>query len=1063
MPALDVANRALMRTRPISRDWWLYIYQPLELWRGTVGGTPAQGDRALTVATVGGDVTDLVAGMTIRVTDAAGNLKEPPPSRVRFKSYSAPTMTIAENAIDWVAGDILYGMRLFELWPRIPYINPATGEQFKDRDIAWTSDADAQLPKANSGPAVIALLVGATVDTVFKDEGSFDCPGGNAVVSHQYAALPAVGSGDPGAPTVSAGAENTPTVTYRWDTAGYYYVSHTVTDGNAKTGVVYTPVVIDGGTLSVNRVVPGSRSWDGSGWSLARDVITLDGVDTTWYDGAPAFLTADTYAVPTQAYVDNRSNLRWSGWLTEDSTDRDAYSRGVSFRAVSTAHIMKNIPAYPVRMVTDAAPSDWYEFTSLSIDSIAYLLGLWHSTLMWVADYHPTLEDEWVGGAGARARPGENCRSGDLLGQINAVLAAAQADLRCDRQGITRAMRNEWFLTAAEEAARVTVFTLQNGDFSRIRYGPHQHRAQVREVRSSGVDGSGNPYIAGAPGPSPLDGGRPAEEVKLSPKSQAELNQWAGQELAIANWHGQITLRMSGEYDVTDPALGEFIAGALATYDSRIPDGPYSVQSVSFEDDHRLGLTIGEWTLLPDPGKYPAQARALPLEPPAPPPPADYPDPEELPPVEPIGSGEVWVLGTKGGGVVYTLNMRSGNPPTWAQLNGGLADSSFIRWFTGDRKRPSSHLACIDDTSEVYVHTSWRDGGNWSLALSEAAASAIIAVEVGTINTLVISQVYAFARDVDTESYLYAVVTGTGADYGSYARVLWSQDWGTSWAVFDWRIVGRFHAFVSAPTCDYSTIEQILVLSKTTVAMDSSPQTGYGGLAFNPTTGQLILGARCRAGALSRSNLFRANYGDGGGWGKPYFNWTDPQCPMDTGAGGDAVGGKEGTPTQGPGGVCISGAGTLFMGNWRTHEDDPFSPDVASLMNADTMLVYPGAREIGIAPDMIVATPDPADDFIALEVSSGETNVYRNSGVAYQATINRICWFVQCYPILVDGRLILIVGRATGIQSEADALEPELVFYSEDGGNSFVEKGQTMFAGFSVLGITGAHSDPSSD
>lgn len=761
MPVLDAANLALMRTRPISRDWTLYIYQPLELWRGTVGGAPSQGDRALTVATVSGDVTDLVAGMTIRVTDAAGNLKTPPASRVRFKSYGAPVMTVAENAIDWTVGDILYGMRLFELWPRIPFVNPTTAVQFKDRDIAWTTDAAAQLPKANSGPDAVALLTGATVDIVFKDEGSFDCPGGNAVVSHLWAALPAVGSGDPGAPTVSAGGEATATVTYRWPDAGYFYVSHTVTDGNGETGVVYTKVIIDDGTLPTSRVVPGSRGWDGSGWALSRDVITLDGVDSTWYDGAPVLVVADTYAVPTQAYVDNRSNLRWSGWLTEDSTDRDAYDRDVSFRAVSTVHLMRNIPAYPVRMNSEAVPTDWYGFTDLSIDSVVYLLGLWHSTLMWIADYHPTLEDEWVGGAGARARPGENCKGNRLLGQMDDVMAAAQGNIRCDRQGIVRAMRNEWFLTVAEQAARVTVLTLLDSDFMSIRYGPHPHKAKVREVRASGVDGASNPYLVGAPGSSPLDGGQPQEETRLAPKSAAELQRWAGQQLAIENWGVQAALDMSGEYDVVDPALGELIAGALNTYDSRVPDGPYSIWSVSFDDDHDRGLTLGAWTLLPAPGVYPAEDRDIPV----------VPDPPATPPIPTEGYPELpepeldWpstiYVGTRTLGVYYSGTFTgpdTGLQPTWTAVNSGLGATDVRQLGIDYFDREVRQFCLLEAARDLYRR---EDSGTWATILTNAEARTALGLAVGQI------MYFSPDRGIDGTMFVFFAVAA-GADEGLY-------------------------------------------------------------------------------------------------------------------------------------------------------------------------------------------------------------------------------------------------------------------------------------------------------
>jgi len=766
MPALDAANVALLQTRPLGRNWSIYVYQPLELWRGTVGGAPAQGDRELTVATVSGDPTDLQTGMTIRVTDSLGNPKTPPLSKVRFKLYigAGPTLRVAENAIPWVAGDIVYGMRLFEPWPRIPWIDPETGVQYKDRTNAWISDANAQRPKANAGPACIANLVGGQADTVFKDEGSFDCPDGNAIGTWQWAALPAVGSGDPGAPTVVAGAENAATVTYRWTTAGYYYVSLTVTDANAMTGIVYVPVIIDDGTLARGYAVPGDRGWANYGWTLSRRLVSLltVGVDTAWFDGAPVFLVADTQATAPQAFFDNRSNLRWSGWLKEDTTRRDAYGRGIDFRAISTAHVMSQIPAYRVRLNSEAAPTDWYGYTNLSVESAAYLLFLWHFS-HWICDYYPTPEDEWVGGAGARARPGENAHADNILDQINGVLHAANANLRCGRQGELHVMRHEWLLSAAEQAGRATVMTLANQDIQEVTYGPRQHQARTREVIASGVDGTSTPYLAGAPGASPLDGGRPSEISRLSPKTAAELRQWAGQQLALDNWDAMARVTMSGEYDAFDPARGEFVAGTLSSFDSRIPDGPYSIESARFRDDHRTGVTVSELTLLPDPDQYPAEDRPIP-ESPEPPPPDDLPIDDYPPLPEPgvIGWPTEVYFGTKTLGVYYTDDfVGAGDPgqPTWEAVNDGLGATD-VRQMGIDVHSATYRQFCLLETArDLYRLEDRENGGTWETILTNAAARTVLGLAGGYI------MYFSVDRGVDGTMYaLFAYFSDGGAD-----------------------------------------------------------------------------------------------------------------------------------------------------------------------------------------------------------------------------------------------------------------------------------------------------------
>ena len=543
MPVLNAADLQNLRARPVGRNWTYYVFQPATTWSGTVGGAPSRADRALTVATVAGNPLNIRADSTLRVTNAAGAPKDYP-SRVRIRSYNAigPVLTVADNDIDWVNGDRIYAMRLFELWPRYVYIDPATGTQYKDRDIAWVDDNTAQPPKANAGPAAIATLVGGQADVIFADNGSFVVPTGGAVASYLWSTYG-------GAPAVVAGALNTNTVTLRYTTAGYYYVTLTVTDANGKTALRHVPVIIDDGTLG-RRVESGGRSWDHYGWVLNRELLGIDADDSFFYDGAPCFLAADTQNTAAGAFADNRSNLRWSGWLMEDRLRRPFYRRSINYRAVSSAHILANIPAFPVGVRSDAAPADWYELTGLCLDSVCFHLMHWHSTAMQVCDYYAT--GEWA----TRLRPGENCRADDLLSQVDDVLHACYGNLRCDRQGMLRAMRDEWHLSVAEQAARARVLTIQDSDFMEITYGPRKHRAVVRETRLLGVDGASNPYMSGAPGDAPLEGGRPLEVQKLSPISQAELNQWAGQELAVQNWQWIIRMPFSGEGDCVDPALG---------------------------------------------------------------------------------------------------------------------------------------------------------------------------------------------------------------------------------------------------------------------------------------------------------------------------------------------------------------------------------------------------------------------------------------------------------------------------------------------------------------------------
>lgn len=783
MPAMNAADLAALRATPIGRDLTLFVFQPAVVWQGTVGGAPAYGDTDLTVATTFGNPADIEPGWTVRVETAAGAKKQHP-SRVRFKSYSAPTMTVAENAIEWIAGDVLTAIRLPEIWPKPPYIDAATDPptQYKDGDIAWPGIDESQPPKANAGPAAIARMSGGVADVVFRDWDSFQCPSGDPIGAGNY-----LWEFFGGAPAVIAGGVNTSTVTMRYTTAGYYLARLTVTDDNGIEGYVWIFVIIDDGTLSRTRIEPDERRWSSPGWVLTRRLMGVDGVDqwAYFYDGAPVFLVADSDDTATSAFFTDRSNLRWSGWLSEDRLSRSAYSREATYRAVSSAHILSNVPAYGVRFNSEAVPTDWYGFTDLSIDSVVYLLLHWHSTAMQVCHYEPI--GEWT----TRSRPAENCDLEDVLAQVNHVLTACYADLRCDRAGILRAMRHEWFLSAAEKAARATVLTLTNADFQNLDYGPRPHRPDVSQIRLLGVDSASSPFMSGAPGPVALEGGRPAEKQYLAPIDQDELNRWAGQDLAYRNWDQTVRLVMRGEWDCVDPAYGEYIAGTLSTFDPRAPDGPYSIVGVRFRDDHEVGVTIGEWELLPDPIAYSGETREFP-EVPDPPEPDDPPDDGYEPPTPELGSGEVVIGGTYGAGVVYTLDALSGNPPTWYQLNGGLGDDSEIFWLVVDQTAPGLRAACLDGNKDLYVNNNWRGGDNWTLSLANS-----------TLDTWASTTTEPVCLRSGPHGTLLLAFHQINGGYLNETTFAISTDWGVSWDYLDapWINWGLWE---DDPICDHT-------------------------------------------------------------------------------------------------------------------------------------------------------------------------------------------------------------------------------------------------------------------
>lgn len=774
MPQLTAGDRTILRRKPVGRQWKLYVYQPEVVWGGTVDESPDQGADEFEVVTAVGNPANMIADSTIRITDST-NRRKLMPSKVRFKEYDAgppEVLTVADNAIDWAVGDILTAVRLFEIWPRVYWVDPNTGEHYKDGEIDYTNDAAAQPPKANGGPAAIGDLVGGVCDITFRDEGSFAVPSGGAPASYLWTPLG-------GAPAVQAGALASTWVTLRYTTAGYYYMQYEVTDANGETGVRYIPVIIDDGTLCRRNVDVGDRYWDRMGWALSRRWIGVDQYGSYFYDGAPVFLVSDSYNTVPGAFAENRAKLRWSGWLTEENVDRTMYDRTVTYRAVSSSHILQNIPAFSMRLVDDSDPdaeASWYYYSDLSTDSAVYLLGKWHSTMMEVCDYHPT--GEWL----TRARLGENAEADDLLSQLNNILVAVWADLRCDRQGILRAMRHEWHLSAAEQAARATVMTLDPQDFGHVAYGPRRMQSTTRSVRVAGVDDADNPLLAGAPGDFILDGGRPQEQNYLAPIDQDEMNQWAGQHLAFLNWATSVRLRMTGEYDVVDPALGEYINANLYQIDDRLPRGTqaYSVIGVRFRDDHAAGVTIGEWELLPDPKAYPGSTIVVPEIPPEPTP--SIPEDDYSPPIPKVWPYRMYVA-TFDKGVYYSSDFSGpdGAMPHWTAYNtidgdgNTLADYGVHCFDVGPDDRVN-YQYLIDSTDYQFYRR--VNEANWTKEYTIAAADAAL---VGDGEANGTGRFTWFDPDPAHAGHIYALYRSRN-DASSRSYVFKSTDHGDTFA-----------------------------------------------------------------------------------------------------------------------------------------------------------------------------------------------------------------------------------------------------------------------------------------
>lgn len=764
MPTIPPGEQTEIRSGPIGRSLALYVFQPQTIWNADITGGPYEvGALVLETTNPSGNPGLVGVDQTIWVTTSGGVSL----GRVRCRSLDGTTLTVAENAIPWEDGVKVYVKLLYEIWPKWPYFDADTETIYKDRDITWVSDARTQSPKANAGPMAIGRFNGGGyAELTFTGGRSFKVPSGAAVDGYNWEVFGTASY------TVVGGGLTQETVTIRFSEAGYFYVVLTVADG-AETGVVRVPVVIDDGTAPFTRLQYDPRRWAEYGWELDFSLMGVYGLlyDGLIYEGALVGLAAldDRQTAPSAFYTD-RANVRWQGWLISDDVERDALTRLGGFAAISSAHMLARLRAFPTRVEDSGSPTNWHTLTNVCLDSAVYHVGLWHSTLMSTCHWEPT--GEWQN----RPIQAQSFEAGNLLEQFNEVLKAAKGAMRCDRQGIVRAWRNPWFMSSIEQAALDTVLTLQASDWERITVSGRDYRPKQSEIVMGGYADT-TPLLAGSPGQSPLEGGGATEEQGLAPVDQTELTRWAGQGLAVANRQIEAQLDMTGEFDVFDPAIAELVAGDLPSYDSRMPDGPYVVAGAEIDFNPQTGVSRNRITLLPDPGQYPGEAREIPPIPD--PPPSDPIDwwPAPIEPPIPIGWPSQLYVGTRVSGVYFTNDFDGPGTaqPTWTAVNGGLASTVIHHMGINPFDRANGQFCMTGDyyvTPEDVVLYRRLNQGSWVEVLDQAAYAAITGLPGSVLAW--------FCLDHSVEGRLWVVGHVHDADGGTWA--LYSDNLGTTWS-----------------------------------------------------------------------------------------------------------------------------------------------------------------------------------------------------------------------------------------------------------------------------------------
>jgi hypothetical protein len=557
--------------------------------------------------------------------------------------------------------------------PRITEVNNVV-TFLEDYDMGWNAQDDVLPPKANAGPPVCAFIgVGGYVDVSFVGEQSFTTEVGAAVDSWHWDF--ADGVVQPGHTVNDEGTCDDPVVV-RFSQAGFRYVSLTVTDdsGRDRPGVVYVPVWTfddDNPPLLVQSILQkGNPNWRLNVTAFA----TNDTASRPFYyfpDGALVVLFTTTEYPDGSTDVGgfcHRENVRFTGWLEQESLSFDYNAGTVKFTAIDHVLMMQKLPGFAYTL-EDATPTDWYTVDDLDIDRATHAHLERRSTVNRVCHVEP------LGDGQNRPVYAQPFEDGNVYAQVQEhLLSDAMASLLSDRQGVLGATRDPQVMSAAQRVNVATVCTLEQSDWLNEMDETKPHQDEVGYVRLGGF-AYDNPLLSEAPSICPSRQDVAIFKEGFLVEDQAELNRWSG-----CTWSKQnnpyksVPVELRGNWPVFDPAFQEYTQ--LTAPDpldrNQWTDEAFVVREVTFRDDARGGLSVTSLVLEMESRVWYGTTKSVP-SPPSPPRVPVYPPPSPTPPPAWGGALRRVILRTSQG-IFITENFNDPVPTDvyWEASNNNL-------------------------------------------------------------------------------------------------------------------------------------------------------------------------------------------------------------------------------------------------------------------------------------------------------------------------------------------------------------------------------------------------------
>jgi hypothetical protein len=571
MPAL--ASPSTWRSHPYVCRQHLFVLSPTVVFAARVNQEDFEyplAEIAYDGVTVGA-YTDIRPGMsvlfgTLPLTGDRGRgyIRKSPTDALLYIGWSS----IGRRDGEFYGFDTLYITVLddYRVWAKIPRIE-SDGTGFKEYELEVGDYGDAIPPVANGGAAVADFVDAGSETLVVNFDGSDSLSFTGATLTYLWS-LPSSGA------AITAGTITDAAITVEFE-PGFYWMHLRVFDNvSGHYHTCHIPVLaaeldssnlVENFEISSHRITPEGQMLEVTIYDELLEDNTPN--DAGYPDGTLAMLFEEEWYNGTKGSLagpSGREGLRFVGWHDTDTESVEGGERGIQkglrFRCIDVAGRLKKLPGFPQSLEHDPTPESWIQQNEPNIDTFLHYLLQWHSTALDVADFQ-------VSGLGENY-PFTTLQSGgqSLYEQVDQRARAIVHRLSCDTKGRLW-VREDPLLVDAGDRTAVEVVALEESDWTRLEVERTRH-PRYHWLRGSAIVASSEAVSAVfcvAPGKAPSQGERVFSAGQQLVADQDELNAREGHRYARLNadWSAfRLALAHSGDAGF-EPALMEWVTLAV--------------------------------------------------------------------------------------------------------------------------------------------------------------------------------------------------------------------------------------------------------------------------------------------------------------------------------------------------------------------------------------------------------------------------------------------------------------------------------------------------------------------